>query len=112
MEAAERTHEPARRQDALWSNYLSGTVIVGIDPKAALGRLEAAGLKPGDELRCRDSALPLDDFVQGLTGGPMSRESIAQHQTPQSRLTLDLLMGNQVPRTLSDAQEKHVALGK
>ena len=42
----------------------------------------------------------------------MSRESIAQHQTPQSRLTLDLLMGNQVPRTLSDAQEKHVALGK
>lgn len=69
MEAAKRAHEHARRQDALWSNHLSGTDIVGVDPKAALGRLEAAGLKPGDGLRYRDSPA-LDDFVQALTGGP------------------------------------------
>ncbi|MEO1912067.1 MAG: tyrosine-type recombinase/integrase [Paracoccus sp. (in: a-proteobacteria)] len=111
MEAAKRAHEHARRQDALWSNHLSGTDIVGINPKAALGRLEAAGLKPGDGLRYRDSPA-LDDFVQALTGGPYEQGQYRPAPDPQSMLTLDLLMGNQVPRTLSDAQNKHVALGK
>lgn len=69
MEAAKRAHEHARRQDALWSNHLTRTDIISIDAKAALGRLEAAGLKPG-EGRATEIGPALDVFVQALAGDP------------------------------------------
>ena len=111
LEAAKRANEHARRQDALWANHLGNGSGAAIDPKAALGRLEAAGLKPGDGLRYHDCPA-LEDLVQALTGGPYEPEEYRPAADPQSRLTLDLLMGKQVPRTLSDAQDKHIALGK
>lgn len=111
LEAAKRANEHARRQDALWANHLSNGSGEAVDPKAALGRLEAAGLKPGDGLRYHDSPA-LEDFVQALTGGPYEPGEYRPEPDPQSRLTLNLLMGKQVPRTLSDAQDKHIALGK
>lgn len=111
MEAAKRAHEHARRQDALWRNHLNNTYIEAVDPKAALGRLEAAGLKPGDGLRYPDNPI-IDRFIDVLTGGPYEPWEYRPTPNPQSSLTLNLLMGKQIPRTLSDAQEKHIALGK
>ncbi|WCQ98369.1 hypothetical protein [Paracoccus aestuarii] len=43
QEAAKRANDHAKRQDALWNIHLNGTAEA-VDPKAALGRLEAAGL--------------------------------------------------------------------
>ncbi|CAM3308439.1 tyrosine-type recombinase/integrase [Paracoccus nototheniae] len=111
IEAAKRANDHAKRQDALWANHLSSGFGEAVDPKAALGRLEAAGLKPGDGLRYPDSTA-LEDLVQTLTGGPYEPGDYRPEPDPQSRLTYDLLMGKQMPRTLSDAQEKHIALGK
>ena len=111
LEAAKRANEHARRQDALWANHLGNGSSAAIDPKAALGRLEAAGLKPGDGLRYHDSPA-LEDLVQALTGGPYEQGEYRPAPDPQSRLTYDLLMGKPMPRTLSDAQDKHIVLGK
>ncbi|TJZ83097.1 DUF6538 domain-containing protein [Paracoccus hibiscisoli] len=69
IEAAKRANDHAKRQDALWDNHLSSGTVEGVDPKAALGRLEAAGLKPGDGLRYPDNPL-IDRFIEALTGGP------------------------------------------
>ena len=111
LEAAKRANEHARRQDALWANHLGNGSGKAIDSMAALGRLEAAGLKPGDGLRHQDSPA-LEDLVQAFTGGAYEQGEYRPAPDPQSRLALDLLMGKQVPRTLSDAQDKHIALGK
>lgn len=111
LEAAKRANEHARRQDTLWANHLGSWSGEAIDLKAALGRLEAAGLRPGDGLRHQDNPA-LEDLVQALTGGPYEPGEYRPAPDPQSRLTLDLLMGKQVPRTLIDAQDKHIALGK
>lgn len=111
IEAAKRANDHAKRQDALWSNHLSSGHVEGIDPKAALGHLEAAGLRPGDGLRYPDNPA-IDNFIEALTGGPYEHQEPRPVPTPQSSLTLDLLMGKAVPRTLSDAKDKHIALGK
>lgn len=111
IEAAKRANEHARRQNALWRNHLNSSHAEAVDPKAALGRLEAAGLKPGDGLHHPDN-LVIDRFIDLLTGGPYEPGEYRPELSPQNKLTLDLLMGKQIPRTLSDAQEKHVALGK
>lgn len=109
-EAAKRADQHARRQDALWDSHLRGT-DEAVSPKAALARLEAAGVKPGDGVRYRDT-VTIDRLIDELTGGPY--EPFGHHPEPsaQDRLTLDLLMGKQVPRTLSDARDKHIELGK
>ena len=80
LEAAKRANEHARRQDTLWANHLSSGSGEAVDPKAALGRLEAAGLKPGDGLRYQDSPA-LKTSYRPLQEAPTSRESIAQHRT-------------------------------
>ena len=111
IEAAKKANEHARRQDALWRNHLNSARADAVDPKAALGRLEAAGLKPGDALRYPDNPV-IDRFIDVLTGGPYEPGEYRPTPSPQNTLTLDLLMGKQIPRTLSDAQEKHISLGK
>jgi len=111
MEAAKRANEHARRQDALWSSHLNSTSAEAVDTKAALGRLEAAGLRPGDGLRYPDNPV-IDRFIDVLTGGPYEQNDYLPEPSAQNSLTLDLLMGKRIPRTLSDAKEKHIALGK
>lgn len=111
IEAAKKANEHARRQDALWRNHLNSTRTEAVDPKAALGRLEAAGLKPGDGLRYPDNPV-IDRLIDVLTGGPYEPGDYRPDPNPQNKLTLDLLMGKQIPRTLSDAKDKHTALGK
>jgi hypothetical protein len=110
LEAAKRANEHAKRQDAMWDNHLSGTAEA-IDPKAALGRLEAAGQRPGDGLRYPDSPV-IDQLVEALSGGSYEQREYRPEPLAQDRLTLDLLMGKSIPRTLSDAKDKHIALGK
>lgn len=109
-EAAKRADSHARRQDALWSNHLKGTADA-TNPKAALGRLEAVGLRPGDALRYPDNPT-IDQFIEELTGGPFEPWENQPQPSAQDRLTLDLLNGKPIPRTLSDARDKHVELGK
>ncbi|MBM3606682.1 MAG: hypothetical protein FJX25_18845, partial [Alphaproteobacteria bacterium] len=111
IEAAKRANEHARRQDALWKNHLNSSTSEAVDPKAALGRLEAAGLRPGDGLRYADNPV-IDRLVEALSGGSYEQGEYRPEPPAQDRLTLDLLMGNPVPRTLSDAKDKHIALGK
>ena len=111
LEAAKRANEHARRQDALWGNHLTSDSASAVDPKAAQGRLEAAGLRPGDFLRYPEDPT-ISDFIEALRGGPYEQGDHRPAPTAQDSLTLDLLMGKQIPRTLSDAQEKHIALGK
>lgn len=111
IEAAKRANDHAKRQDALWDNHLSGGNVEGVDSKAALGRLEASGLKPGDGLRYPDNPL-IDRFIEALTGGPFEPYEEQPALNRQNSLTLELLMGKAIPRTLSDAKDKHIALGK
>ncbi|MFC0201239.1 tyrosine-type recombinase/integrase, partial [Paracoccus rhizosphaerae] len=111
LEAAKRANEHARRQDALWGNYLNGSTCEAVDPRAAQGRLEAAGLRPGDALRYPEDPT-ISDFIEALRGGPYEQGDHRPTPTAQDSLTLDLLMGKAIPRTLSDAQEKHIDLGK
>ncbi|MBM3604421.1 MAG: hypothetical protein FJX25_06620 [Alphaproteobacteria bacterium] len=111
IEAAKRANEHARRQDALWKNHLNSSTGEAVDPRAALGRLEAAGLRPGDGLRYPDNPL-IDRLVQALSGGAYEPGEYRPEPPAQDRLTLDLLMGKQIPRTLSDAKDKHIGLGK
>lgn len=110
LQAAKRANEHARRQDALWENHLTESAEA-VDPKAALGRLEAAGLRPGDGLRHRDNPV-IEQLIEVLTDGPYEPTEVRKEPTAQDKLTLDFLMGKQVPRTLSDAKDKHTALGK
>ena len=52
---------------------------------AALGRLEAAGLKPGDALRYPDNPL-IDRFIEALTGGPFEPYEERPTLNPQNSL--------------------------
>lgn len=110
LQAAKKANEHARRQDALWDSHLNGSAEA-VDPKAALGRLEAAGLQPGEGQRYRNNPV-IEQFIEALSGGPYEQAEERPEPTAQDRLTIDLLMGKQVPRTLSDAKDKHTALGK
>lgn len=114
IEAAKKANDYARRQEALWKAHRDGTGL-DTDPKAALGRLEAAGLHPGDGriVDSEGSTLPpVDAFITGLLGANDPCE-YRPSPSPQDRLTVDLLMGKrEVPKTLSDARDKHFALGK
>lgn len=114
LEAAKRADEFARRQDALWQVRREGLGL-DVDPKAALGRLEAAKLRPGDGriVDSEGSTLPpVDDFITGLLGTYEPGE-YRPAPSPQDQLTVDLLMGKtEVPKTLSDARAMHFALGK
>lgn len=110
LEAAKRANDHAKRQDALWNIHLNGTAEA-VDPKAALGRLEAARLRPGDGLRYPENPA-IDRLVQALSGGAYEPGEYRPEPLAQDRLTLDLLMGKGIPRTLSDAKDKHIALGK
>lgn len=105
-EACRRADSHTRRLDALWKAHRDGTV----DPKVSLAQLEAAGLKPGDGQRYSDLD-PVTTFVDDLLGRHEPWEEPSR-PTPQSKLTYDILVTGNVPRTLSDAREEHIELGK
>lgn len=98
-----------RRLDALWRAHREGSGY-NADSLASLATLEGAGLQPGDGDRYRgDDAITA--FVDALVG---QYEQDDQRPIPsrQDRLTLDILNGGKIPRSLSDAKDKHFELGK
>jgi len=108
-EACKKADAQTRRFDALWRAQREGHQGKA-DPLVAQATLLAAGLQPGDAIRYNDHPV-VSDFIDRLVGmrepgDPLPRPS------PQDKLTIDILYGAPVPRTLSDAREKHFALGK
>lgn len=79
-----------------------------------MARLKAAGLSPGDGGVVDDEGLSLpqiDDFREALIGCTEPGERPAP-LSAQDKLTLDILHGAPVPKTLEDARELHRSLGK
>lgn len=97
-----------RRLDALWKS-LQGQPE-GTSASVSLALLEAHGLKPGDGVQHPDVPA-ISEFVDDLLGRyePWEQPSKA---SPQDKLTVGILFGASIPRTLSDAKQKHFDLGK
>jgi integrase len=108
-EAARLADAHTRRLDALWKAHREGSAGAA-NPVVSLAVLEAAGLKPGDALRYPGHDA-ISDFVDDLIGGREAHEPLSS-VSPQDRMTLDLLSGAPVPRTLTDARDQHFGLGK
>ena len=107
-EACKKADAYTRRLDATWRAYREGSQGKA-SPLVAQATLLAAGLQPGDAIRYNDHPV-VSDFIDRLVGmrepgDPLPRPS------PQDKLTIDILYGAPVPRTLSDAREKHFELG-
>ena len=108
-EAARRVDAHTRRLDALWRSHRGGSGAMA-DPLASVARLEVAGLKPGDGERRPDHP-SVSDFIDSLAG-PYEVHEHRPQVSRQDRVTLDILNGAPVPRTLGDARKKHFELGK
>ncbi|WP_318337274.1 DUF6538 domain-containing protein [Defluviimonas sp. D31] len=108
-EAARLANSHTRRLDALWKAHRQGH---GNDanPKVSIAMLEAYGLKPGDAKRFPDHDV-ISDFVDSLVA-PYEPDDEPPHVSPQDHLTIEILRGAPIPRTLTDAREKHFELGK
>lgn len=108
-EAARLADSHTRRFNALWRAHREGSGY-GADPLVSLATLERAGLQPGDGERYRgDNAIA--DFVDSLVG-QYEQDDLRPIPSRQDRLTLDILRGASIPRSLTDAKEKHFELGK
>jgi integrase len=105
-EACKLAVSHTRRFDALWKAHREGNV----DPKVSLAQLQAAGLAPGDGAKYPELD-PVTDFVGDLLGRVDLWED-RPDPTRQERMTYDMLMTGNVPKTLSDARDKHIELGK
>lgn len=80
------------------------------DPKRALAQHEAACLRPGDGAKYADLD-PVTNFIYDILGRakPWEERPVPSHQT---LTTYDMLMTGNVPKTLGDARDKHIELGK
>jgi integrase len=97
-----------RRLDALWKS-MQGRAE-GTSASVSLALLEAHGLKPGDGIH--HSEVPaISEFVDDLLGRYEPWEQ-SPKASPQDKLTVGILFGASIPRTLSDAKQKHFDLGK
>lgn len=108
-EACRKADVQTRRLDALWQAHREGRKDAA-DPQVSLAVLEAADLAPGDGVRYPDNPF-LSDFQDMLIGTHEPHEP-PPIISPQDKLTLDILYGAPVPKLLSDAKDKHFALGK
>lgn len=97
-----------RRLDALWKSLQGRSE--GASGSVSLALLEAHGLKPGDGVQHADVPA-ISEFVDDLLGRyePGEQPPIA---SLQDKLTVGILFGAPIPRTLSDAKKKHFDLGK
>jgi integrase len=109
MAACKKADTETRRLDALWG-VLRNARTEGANAQVALAVLEARGFKPGDAIRYRDEP-PISDFIDDLVGRyePFEEPPIV---SAQDKLTIGILYGAPIPRTLSDAKQKHFELGK
>lgn len=111
--AAKKADQETRKLDALWSLHKDRAADIA-DPGVSLARLKAAGLSPGDGKVMDDEGLSLpqiDAFREAIIGFVEQGERPAP-LSDQDKLTLDILQGALVPKTLRDARELHTSLGK
>lgn len=112
--ACKRADEKTRQLDALWASHRGNPRDI-VDPAISLARIKAAGLNAGDGKTAIDdqglSLPPIDDFVEALIGIRDTHDD-APPISAQDKLTIDILYGAPVPKTLKDAQELYLTLGK
>lgn len=113
-EAAKRADAEARKLDRLWAS--SGTRQSDVaDPAISLARLKAAGLSAGDGVTGVDDeglSLPqVDDFRMSIIG-EIEQGERRETLSAQDRLTLSILNGAAIPKTLEDARGLYKSLGK
>ncbi|TGD42240.1 hypothetical protein EEB11_14835 [Pseudotabrizicola sediminis] len=97
-----------RRLDVLWKAMQSRPE--GASASVSLAILEAHGLKPGDGIH-HPEVPAISEFVDNLLGRYEPSE-LPPKASPQNKLTVGILFGAPIPRTLSDAKQKHFDLGK
>jgi hypothetical protein len=107
--AAREADSQTRRLDALWKSHREGESF-DANAQVSIAKLESAGLEPNDGTRLPNHNRILD-FVDDLVGRYEPEEPVPSISR-QDRLTLDILYGAQVPRTLNVAKDKHFSLGK
>ena len=108
-EACRRTDSHTRRLDALWKAYRERHETEG-NAQLALATLEAASLKPG-HAKLQPDDPTIDNFLSYYLPSHEPYEP-RPTLTAQEQLTVDILYGEKIPRTLSDAKELHFELGK
>lgn len=112
--ACKRADEKTRQLDGLWAAHRRNHCDRP-DPAVSLARLEAAGLKAGDGKTAVDEyglpLPPIDDFIESLIGLRDFTEEAAP-VSAQDKLTLDILNGAPVPKTLKDVHDLYLSLGK
>jgi hypothetical protein len=112
--ACKRADEKTRSLDAMWKAHRRQADGYA-DPRISLERLKAAGFNPGDgRVHVDDEGLPLpplEEFIETIRGNVDQFEE-PEPLSPQDNLTLDILYGAPVPKTLLDAKELYISLGK
>ncbi len=108
-EACRRADSHTRRLDALWKAYRERHETEG-NAQLALAALEAANLKPG-HAKFQPDDPTIDNFLSYYLPSHEPYEP-RPTLTAQEQLTVDILYGEKIPRTLSDAKELHFELGK
>jgi hypothetical protein len=112
-EACRRADAETRRLNAYWKADREG-LNEQADVLVALAALSAAGLKPGDGVRFAhhpvmgDVVLDYGDALIGLRDPHDPPPSVS----PQDRLKIEILRGAPIPRTRTDAKDKHFELVK
>ncbi len=109
MVACKKADAETRKLDALWEELRNGPDKVA-SSKVALAQLEARGLNPGDAVRYPDVPA-ISDFVDDLVGRYEPWQEPPEVSS-QDKLTISILNGAPIPRTLSDAKQIHFDLGK
>ena len=98
-EACRRADAHTRNLDALWR----ADETTEASHLVSLAKLQAAGLKPGDALAHADHPA-IDDFIDQLLG-KYEKEDLPLKVSAQNLMTIGLLQGDPVPKTLSDARD-------
>jgi len=108
-EACRRADSHTRRLDALWKAYRERHETEG-NAQLALATLEAASLKLG-HAKLQPDDPTIDNFLSYYLPSHEPYEP-RPTLTAQEQLTVDILYGEKIPRTLSDAKDLHFELGK
>ncbi|WP_116599212.1 DUF6538 domain-containing protein [Primorskyibacter marinus] len=114
--AAERAHQRAGQQDAVWQAIRNGEDLTTQETRdAALGLLDRHKLKPGQHVefkREHQHAIGPDRFLDGLRHsaqnelGEVDEDNLLEHE----KIAVDLFYGKKLVPLLSDAVELYESL--
>ncbi|WP_347310072.1 DUF6538 domain-containing protein [Defluviimonas sp. SAOS-178_SWC] len=112
--AATLAHQLALEQNTFWKSCRSGQDVVGKDLQlAAMQTLKSFGLAPGQHREFERLGLEPDQFLDELRYLSQDEEGriVSDALPPQYALAVKLYYGETLPPTLTDARDKHFALG-